>query len=122
MEPGRREPGGGQPAVAHRRMGRARRSPAAAFVLRRGRTVRAGPDPRTAIYAAGDGAASLGQNSAMRDLAHGVIGALIAYAVYKLAGHAVWSLAALAVYLPIYLMVRDRLPLRRGRDRTSDRT
>ena len=85
---------------------------------------RSGPVPTrgTAICAAGDGAASLGQNSAMRDLAHGVIGALIAYAVYKFAGHAVWSLAALAVYLPIYLMVRDRLPLRRGRDRTSDRT
>ena len=58
----------------------------------------------------------------MRDLAHGVIGALIAYAVYKLAGHAIWSLAALAAYLPIYLMVRDRLPLRKGRGRTSDRT
>ena len=56
----------------------------------------------------------------MRDVAHGAIGALIAYAVYKLAGHAIWSLVALAIYVPIYLVVRDRVPLRRG-DRTVDR-
>ena len=70
---------------------------------------------------AGDGPASLGQNSAMRDLAHGVIGALIAYAVYKLAGHAVWSLAALVLYVPVYLLLRDRFPLRE-RGRAADRT
>ena len=56
----------------------------------------------------------------MRDIAHGAIGALIAYAVYKLAGHAIWSLVALAIYVPIYFVVRDRVPLRR-RDRTGDR-
>ena len=57
----------------------------------------------------------------MRDVAHGAIGALIAYAVYKLAGHAIWSLVALAIYVPIYLVVRDRVPLR-GRGRTDDRS
>ena len=57
----------------------------------------------------------------MRDLAHGVIGALIAYAVYKLAGHAIWSLAALVLYVPVYLKARDRFPLRE-RGRASDRT
>ena len=56
----------------------------------------------------------------MRDLAHGVIGALIAYAVYKLAGHAGWSLAALALYVPFYLLVRDRISLR-NRDRPARR-
>ena len=65
--------------------------------------------------------ASFGQNRGMRDLVHGVIGALIAYAVYKLAGHAIWSLAALALYVPVYLKARDRIPFR-GRGRTSDRT
>ena len=53
----------------------------------------------------------------MRDVAHGAVGALIAYAVYKLSGHAAWSLAALVVYIPIYITLRDRLP-RRSRDRT----
>ena len=58
----------------------------------------------------------------MRDVAHGAIGALIAYAAYKLAGHAVWSLAALVLYVPIYLKLRDRLPPRsRGRG-DADRT
>ena len=56
----------------------------------------------------------------MRDLAHGVIGALIAYAVYKLAGHAGWSLAALVLYVPFYLMVRDRISFR-NRDRPARR-
>ena len=56
----------------------------------------------------------------MRDIAHGAIGALIAYAVYKLAGHAGWSLAALALYVPIYLVVRDRFPVPRSRSRTDD--
>ena len=50
----------------------------------------------------------------MRDLAHGVIGAFVAYAVYKLAGHAGWSLAAVALYVPIYLLLRDRIPFRDG--------
>ena len=57
----------------------------------------------------------------MRDIAHGAIGALIAYAVYKLAGHAVWSLVALVLYVPIYLAVRDRFPTRSGR-RADDRS
>lgn len=56
----------------------------------------------------------------MRDLAHGVIGALIAYAVYKLAGHAGWSLVALALYVPIYFKLRDWMPLR-NRGRAADR-
>ena len=46
----------------------------------------------------------------MRDVAHGAIGALIAYAVYRLAGHAGWALAALVLYVPIYLALRDRFP------------
>lgn len=56
----------------------------------------------------------------MRDVAHGVIGALIAYSVYKLAGHAVWSLVALTLYVPIYIVLRDRIPSR-NRDRTVER-
>ena len=56
----------------------------------------------------------------MRDVAHGAIGALIAYATYILAGHAVWSLAALAIYVPIYIVLRDRIPLR-NRGRTVSR-
>ena len=56
----------------------------------------------------------------MREIAHGAIGALIAYAVYKLAGHAVWSLAALALYVPIYLALRDRFPSGK-RHRAEDR-
>ena len=68
-------------------------------------------------------AAPMGQNTGMRDLAHGVIGALVAYAVYRLAGHAGWSLAALALYVPIYLALRDRFPKRsRGRDEERNRT
>lgn len=66
-------------------------------------------------------AASMGQNRDMRDLVHGAIGALIAYAVYKLAGHAGWSLASVALYVPVYLVLRDRFPVR-NRDRTVDRT
>ena len=62
----------------------------------------------------------MGQNTGMRDVAHGAIGALIAYAVYKLAGHAVWSLAALALYVPIYLALRDRFPSGK-RHRAEDR-
>ena len=65
-------------------------------------------------------AAPIRQNTGMRDVAHGVIGALIAYAVYKLAGHAVWSLAALALYVPIYIVLRDRFPIR-SRRRADDR-
>ena len=65
-------------------------------------------------------AASMGQNTGMRDVAHGAIGALIAYAVYKLAGHAAWSLAALALYVPIYLVLRDRFPTAKG-PRAEDR-
>ena len=57
----------------------------------------------------------------MRDLVHGVIGAFVAYAVYKLVGHAGWSLAAVALYVPIYLVLRDRVPSR-TRDRTVKRT
>ena len=57
----------------------------------------------------------------MRDIAHGAIGALIAYAVYQLAGHAVWSLAALALYVPIYIVLRDRFPIR-SRGRADDRS
>ena len=57
----------------------------------------------------------------MRDLAHGAVGALAAYAVYQLAGHAVWSLAALALYVPIYLVLRDRFPTR-TRGRADDRS
>ena len=57
----------------------------------------------------------------MRDLAHGAIGALIAYAVYKLAGHAVWSMVALALYVPLYLVLRDRFPLGK-RGRAADRS
>ena len=64
--------------------------------------------------------ASFRQNTAMRDVAHGAIGALIAYAVYKLAGHAGWALAALVLYVPIYLALRDRLPPAR-RSRAPDR-
>ena len=60
------------------------------------------------------------QNTGMRDIAHGALGALIAYAVYKLAGHAVWSLAALALYVPVYLVLRDRFPLGK-RSRAADR-
>ena len=60
------------------------------------------------------------QNTGMRDVAHGAIGALIAYAVYKLAGHAGWSLAALVLYVPIYLALRDRFPPGR-RSRAEDR-
>lgn len=56
----------------------------------------------------------------MRDVAHGAIGALIAYAVYKLAGHAGWSLAALVLYVPLYLVLRDRFPPGR-RSRAEDR-
>ena len=56
----------------------------------------------------------------MRDVAHGAIGALIAYAVYKLAGHAVWSLVALVLYVPIYLALRDRIPFG-NRGRSGDR-
>ena len=56
----------------------------------------------------------------MRDIAHGAIGALIAYAVYRLAGHAGWSLAALVLYVPIYLALRDRFPPGR-RSRAEDR-
>ena len=56
----------------------------------------------------------------MRDVVHGAIGALIAYAVYKLAGHAVWSLVALALYVPLYLVLRDRFPIR-SRRRADDR-
>ena len=56
----------------------------------------------------------------MREIAHGAIGALIAYAVYKLAGHAVWSLAAVALYVPIYLVLRDRFPAGK-RGRATDR-
>ncbi len=66
-------------------------------------------------------AAPIGQNTGMRDIAHGVIGALIAYAVYKLAGHAVWSLAALAIYVPVYFALRDRFPVR-SRGRADDRS
>ena len=66
--------------------------------------------------------ASLGHNSGMRDIVHGAIGALIAYAAYQLAGHAIWSLVALVVYVPIYLKLRDRLPFRTGRGRAADRT
>ena len=59
----------------------------------------------------------------MRDLVHGAIGALVAYAVYQLAGHAVWSLVALAVYVPIYIVLRDRVPSRdRGQGRADDRS
>lgn len=65
--------------------------------------------------------ASFRQNTGMRDLAHGVIGAVIAYAVYKLAGHAGWSLAALVLYVPIYLALRDRFPPGR-RSRADDRS
>ena len=54
----------------------------------------------------------------MRDVAHGAIGALIAYAVYK---HAGWSLAALVLYVPIYLALRDRFPPGR-RSRAEDRS
>ena len=61
------------------------------------------------------------QNTEMRDIAHGAIGALIAYAVYKLAGHAGWSLVALAIYVPIYLALRDRFPLAK-RSRAEDRS
>ena len=57
----------------------------------------------------------------MRDLVHGAIGALVAYAVYQLAGHAVWSLVALAVYVPIYIVLRDRVPSR-DRGRANDRS
>lgn len=57
----------------------------------------------------------------MRDLAHGAIGALVAYAAYQLAGHAVWSLVALAVYVPIYIVLRDRVPSR-DRGRADDRS
>ena len=57
----------------------------------------------------------------MRDLVHGAVGALVAYAVYQLAGHAVWSLAALALYVPIYLVLRDRFPTR-TRSRADDRS
>jgi len=58
---------------------------------------------------------SFRQNTDMRDVAHGAISALIAYAVYKLAGHAGWSLAALVLYVPVYLALRDRFPWgRRG--------
>ena len=57
----------------------------------------------------------------MRDLAHGAIGALVAYAAYQLAGHAVWSLVALAVYVPIYIVLRDRVPSR-DRGRPDDRS
>ena len=57
----------------------------------------------------------------MRDVAHGAVGALIAYAVYKFSGHAVWSLAALALYVPIYLVLRDRFPLG-DRGRAGDRS
>ena len=127
MEPERREPDSGQTTEAHlaQAQGEAeagRRIRASAREDGPGRSRPADGRLRDPFARPGDGAGSLGQNSAMRDLAHGVIGALIAYAVYKLAGHAIWSLAALAAYLPIYLMVRDRLPLRRGRGRTSDRT
>ena len=58
----------------------------------------------------------------MRDIAHGAIAALIAYAAWKLAGHALWSVVALAAYYPIYFKLRDRLPTRTGRDRIADRT
>ena len=64
--------------------------------------------------------ASFRQNTGMRDVAHGAIGALIAYAVYRLAGHAGWSLAALVLYVPIYLALRDRFPPGR-RSRAEDR-
>lgn len=57
----------------------------------------------------------------MRDLVHGAIGALVAYAAYQLAGHAVWSLVALALYVPIYLALRDRVPSR-DRSRADDRS
>ena len=66
-------------------------------------------------------AASMMQNRGMRDVAHGAIGALIAYAVYKLAGHAVWSLVALVLYVPIYLVLRDRFPPGK-RGRADDRS
>ena len=66
-------------------------------------------------------AAPIGQNTDMRDVVHGAIGALIAYAVYQLTGHAVWSLAALALYVPIHLALRDRFPAR-SRDRAGDRS
>ena len=65
-------------------------------------------------------AASIRQNTTMRDLVHGAIGALIAYAVYKLSGHALWSLAALLLYVPIYLALRDRIPVR-NRNRGAER-
>ena len=64
---------------------------------------------------------SFRQNTGMRDVAHGAIGALIAYAVYRLAGHAGWSLAALVLYVPIYLTLRDRFPPGR-RSRAEDRS
>ncbi len=57
----------------------------------------------------------------MRDLVHGAIGALVAYAAYQLAGHAVWSLVALALYVPIYIALRDRFPSR-DRRRADDRS
>ena len=66
-------------------------------------------------------AAPIGQNTDMRDVVHGAIGALIAYAVYQLTGHAVWSLAALALYVPIHLALRDRFPAR-SRNRAGDRS
>lgn len=46
----------------------------------------------------------------MRDLTHGAIGALLAYAAYRWFGHAVWSLVAVALYFPFYLKFRDRFP------------
>ena len=55
----------------------------------------------------------------MRDLAHGAIGALIAYAVYKLSGHAIWSLVAVVLYVPIYIKLRDRIPVR-SRNRADE--
>ena len=65
--------------------------------------------------------AAMRQNTGMRDLVHGAIGALIGYGVYKLSGHAFWSLAALLLYVPIYLVLRDRFPVR-NRSRGAERT
>jgi len=57
----------------------------------------------------------------MRDLVHGVIGAVIAYAAFKLAGHAIWALVGLGLYFPIYLKLRDHIPRRKpGSDRDRD--
>lgn len=61
----------------------------------------------------------LRHNSAMRDVFYGAVGALVAYGAYKLGGHPVWALVAMAAYTPLYLKLRDRLPAPR-QDRASD--